>query len=141
MVLSVLNICFAGSRTTSSCITLLSGPLVELCHCHSYVIPCIYVAGLLQAGCWLSPVCVLSCFGNLWGDKDFWYIIVCYVYVDSMFVSGGGGGGGGSTNLWWTRCLFIVISVFREIRCRAVRRVVTLRPFVGSTIVLRGVVQ
>ena len=24
--------------------------------------------------------------------NDFWYIIVCYVYVDSMFVSGGGGG-------------------------------------------------
>ena len=24
--------------------------------------------------------------------KEFWYIIVCYIYVDSMFVSGGGGG-------------------------------------------------
>ena len=41
----------------------------------------------------ISGVCVLSGCGNLWGDKDFWYIIVCYVYVDSMFVSGGGGGG------------------------------------------------
>ena len=28
--------------------------------------------------------------------KDFWYSIVCYVYVDSMFVFGGG-----SANLWW----------------------------------------
>ena len=23
-------------------------------------------------------------------DKDVWYIIVCYVYINSMFVSGGG---------------------------------------------------
>ena len=30
MVLSVLTICFTGSRTTSSVITLLSGPLVGL---------------------------------------------------------------------------------------------------------------
>ena len=35
-------------------------------------------------------MCMLSGCGNLWGDKDFWYIIVCHVYVDSIFVSGGG---------------------------------------------------
>ena len=53
-----------------------------------YMLPVFYRPAVGYLRCVLSH---LSGCGNLWGDKDFWYIIVCYVYIDYMFVSGGGG--------------------------------------------------
>ena len=51
-----------------------------------YMLPVFYT---LPVG-YVRFVCVFC--GNFWWDKDVCYIIVCYVYVNSMFVSGGGGG-------------------------------------------------
>ena len=66
----------------------LSGPLVfiQLSCC------CIYVAGLIEAGCLLPPGGVLANYCRIWI-----YCLLCL--CRSMFVLGGGGGG--STNLWW----------------------------------------
>ena len=51
-----------SSRTTSSIVALLSGPLVGTPQCVSYVILCcIYVTGLVEAGCFTtSSLCVGS---------------------------------------------------------------------------------
>ena len=79
MVLLVLNSCFAGSRTTSSFITLLSRPIVGLRSVFTmsfhvvYMLPVFYrpAVGYLQCVCCL----VVATYGG--------------TYVDSMFVSGG----------------------------------------------------
>ena len=55
-------------------------------------------------------MCVLSGCGNLWGDKDFWYIIAMFMLILCLFRGGGvdpqacGGRG----------CILIVICVFRS---------------------------
>ena len=63
-LLPVFNMFMISSRTTSSFVALLSGPLVGTTEYVSYVILCcIYVAGLLEAGCF----CYLREYGTVQG--------------------------------------------------------------------------
>ena len=80
-----------SNMTTSSFMTCCPGHswdsgLCLLCHSMLHIC-CRSFTGRLSA---MSTVCVVFLW-QLLGDKDVWYIIVCYVYVNSMFVSGGGG--------------------------------------------------
>ena len=90
----------AGSRTTSSFMTFLSGPLVGTPECSYYIILCcIYVAGLIRAGCLpTSEYCVTVPF---WGFVTEQGLVHSSMFVYSLCISGGGGstkpmvGGGG----------------------------------------------
>ena len=130
-------------------IALLSGPLLNTLEFISWLWYDVYMLPVLQ-----------RCFDVLWTRTRTLGLSLSAMFMLILCLFWGGGGGGGSANLWWVGCLLIVLSVFgvplwmgslrlfsllgcrgvrrQEVRCRAVRRVVSPHSFVGSTIVLRG---